>query len=78
METGFIVLLIVAPIILVLGIVLGITLGKTKKPTVDSYGVVYVDYSDPTRDPILYLGVGVTIDEIASQKRVAFDVDIIK
>ena len=78
METGFIVLFIVAPVVLVLGIILGVALGKTKNATVDSYGIVYVDYSYATQDPILYLGAGVPIEEIASHKQVTFDVSVIK
>lgn len=79
MEAGFIALIIViSALAMVLGIFLGISMGKTKTVPSKSQGVVHVDCKDSDGTPWLYLEARVPISDIASQKQVTFDVNVIR
>lgn len=74
METGFIILVIVAMIV---GVAIGFIIGKSRRKADDTQGVIYAYYDDQSDEPLLLLEYSVPIDDIASRKRVTFDVTII-
>ena len=74
METGFIILVIVAMIV---GVIIGFIIGKARRKPDDTQGVIYAYYDDQSDKPSLLLEYSVPIDDIASRKRVTFDVTII-
>lgn len=75
MESGFIVLIAVA---LLLGVVIGMSIARVLKKPAETKGVIYVYYSEHEDKPSLLLEYGASIDDIASQKQVMFDVDVIR
>ena len=74
METGFVVLLILAAT--VLGIVIGVTIGRRRIR--ETQGVIYAYYDNTGNGPSLLLDYSVPIDDIASRKQVVFDVSVIR
>lgn len=78
MEAGFIALaIIIAALAMVLGMLLGISMGKAKAGPSKTQGVVHVDCSDEAEGPWLYLEATVPMSDIASQKQVTFNVNVI-
>lgn len=75
MEAGFVVLMIAAAVI---GIVIGVCVEKRRTKRTKTKGDIYVYYGSPSEDPSLLLDCSVPISDIASQKRVLFNVVIIK
>ena len=75
METGFIVLAVVGMLV---GIVVGLVIGKIGQKPNRTQGVIYAYYDDDNDKPSLLLEYCVPIDDIASRKRVIFDVTVIR
>ena len=75
METGFIILAIVG---MVIGVVVGLVIGKVGQKPNRTQGVIYAYYDDDNNKPSLLLEYSVPIDDIASRKRVSFDVAVIR
>jgi hypothetical protein len=75
MEAGFIALLFVA---VGVGVMIGMLIEKSKADRVDTQGVIYVYYGGPGDMPSLLLNQSVSIEDIASRKRVIFDVDVLR
>lgn len=75
MEAGFVVLAVA--IALIVGILVGISIGKAKKIASESRGVLYVDREAPEGQG-LFLEQLVPASVVASEKRVMFDVVVIK
>ena len=75
MEAGFVVTMTIVG--LVVGVSIGIFIGLKKKSMTDSQGFLYVDSSAPAGQG-LFLEQLVPTADIASQKRVVFDVIVIK
>lgn len=73
METGFIVLMIVA-CISVVPIIIYIV--KTTPRSRASHGVLIVECSDPDDGPYLFLELKVPIADVVSRKQVTLDVNI--
>lgn len=75
MEAGFVVLVIV---LLCVGIIIGIAIERSKTKKVETQGVIYAYFPEPGSAPALLLEYSVSIDDIASRKRVLFDVTVVK
>ena len=75
MEAGFIILTALTILALVIVFVLGII--KNKNPN-ETQGVIYAYYSEQNIEPSLLLEYSVPINDIASRKRVTFDVKVIR
>lgn len=75
METGFIILAIVG---LVVGVVIGLLIGKSRRKPDETQGTIYAYYGGDGDAPSLLLEYSVPIDDIASRKRVIFDVSVIQ
>lgn len=79
METGFVVLLIVAMLV---GVFLGIFISRSRKTSRktsrETQGVIYAYYDNTGNNPSLLLEYSVPIDDIASRKQVTFDVAVIR
>lgn len=76
MEAGFVVL--IALFTMAFGIVVGVII-KTFIPTNKAtQGTVYAYYGEFDNTPSLLLEGNVPVDEIASRKRVTFDVVVVK
>lgn len=79
MEAGFIALLIIMTII---GVAVGFLIGKRKaecrylQDTQFTQGTLNVDCSDPEFEPGLYLGLAVPVKDVALQKYVTLDVNV--
>lgn len=75
MEAGFIVLAIVT---LIVGIAIGLLVGVARNRMNKTKGVIYVCYSSESDNPSLLLEPDVPIDDFASQKRVSFDIMVLR
>lgn len=75
MEAGFVILIVITA--LILGIVAGIMITRAKNPD-ETQGVIYAYYRENENKPSLLLEYSVPIDDIASRKRVVFDVTVIR
>ena len=75
MELGIVLLVIIA---VVIGIVFGMYIEKTKNNKDETQGIIYACYYEPGSSPSLLLEYSVPIDDIASRKRVIFDVTVIR
>ena len=75
MEAGFIALIVVTTII---GIVVGIRIERRRTNRTEIKGDIYVYHDKSSKDPSLLLDCSVPIHDIASQKRVLFNVVVIK
>lgn len=78
MEAGFVALLVSVIIAALVGIVIGVSIEKRKSQKVETQGDIYVYYSESGEGPSLLLDYSVPINDIASRKRVLFDVVVIK
>lgn len=79
MEAGFILLTVgIAVVTFGLGVLIGSILNKTKADTTGVYGIVHIDCSDTSCDPWMYLEASVPIEELGLQKRVTFNVNVIR
>lgn len=78
MEAGFLASIMAVLLSSVLSLTLGIVIGRTTKQTYEPHGVLNVDCSDPSNGAYLYLNLTTSIPEVADQKRVLFDVHVIK
>lgn len=76
MEPGIVAVL--AIVMLIVGGILGMLIEKTRKKPNETQGVIYAYYRDSESNPSLLLEYGVPIEDIASRKRVAFDVIIVR
>lgn len=76
MEPGMVALLAITMVIV--GIVVGVLFERIRKKPNETQGVIYAYYSDSESNPSLLLEYSVPIDDIASRKRVAFDVTVIQ
>lgn len=70
MELGYILTLVAV-------FVIGVVFGKSER-NMSKYGVVYVDQSESLERPDLFLEPSVPITAIMANKRVTFDVRVIK
>lgn len=75
MEPGIVVL--IAVVMAIVGCVAGMLIEKRRRNTGDAQGIIYAHYSDTGSGPSLLLEPHVSIDDIASRKRVVFDVTIV-
>ena len=75
MEAGFVIL--IAAFALIVGVMIGILVSKATKPN-GTQGTIYAYYGESGNDPSLLLEYSVPIDDIASRKRVVFDVTVIR
>lgn len=76
MEAGFIALIVV--ITAIISIMIGIIIGGSRKKSKETQGVIYAYYGDQSGGPSLLLEYSVPIDDIASRKKVTFDVNVIR
>ena len=75
MEAGFIALMVIAA--LGIGVVIGLLIAKLRHGVRMSQGFLYV-LRDASPGQELFLAPTVSVQDIASQKQVVFDVDIIQ
>ena len=75
MEAGYIILAIVTGII---GVLIGVNIERRNARTLETQGTIYAYYGDADNDPSLLLEYNVPISDIASRKRVLFDVSVIE
>lgn len=75
MEAGLIALIVLAAIGCLL---LGVNIIKMKSKDVSIQGTLNVDCRDSENGPCLFLALDVPVEEVASKKKVLFDVRIIK
>ena len=74
METGYIILTIVG---LVLGVLIGWIIGRSGQKSDSTQGTIYAYFGGGRDNPSLLLEYSVPIEDIASRKRVSFDVAVI-
>lgn len=78
MEAGFVLIVCFTAVFgIVVGVLGTMTVMNAKKSS-NTHGILNVDCSDPADGTYLYLNLSVPIVEIADQKRVTFDVHIIR
>lgn len=75
MELGITLLMIVA---IGLGIVIGMYIEKTKIKKVETQGIIYVYCGVEDQQPSLLLEATTSMNDIATRKRVLFDVTVIR
>lgn len=76
MEAGLIIL--AAALASAVGVVIGMVIGQSSINKDRTKGVLYVYYDGDNNSQSLLLEPGVTLDDIASEKRVTFSVMVIK
>lgn len=76
MEAGFIIL--AAALASAVGVVIGVVIGRSSVHKDRTKGVLYVYYDSDNNKQSLLLEPGATLDDIASEKRVMFNVMVIK
>lgn len=76
MESGFVALIAIAA--LIVGTAVGILIAKLFKRPEETQGTVYAYYSDQADQPSLLLEYNVPISDIASRKRVLFDIVLVR
>ena len=64
-------------ITLLLIVAVGIIIKQWRTRNNETHGILNVDCSDPADGPYLYLELTVPIQEVADQKRVVFNVNVI-
>lgn len=74
MKAGFIALIVIAMIV---GIIIGVLIEKRAIKRNIIRGTINVDFSDPDKEPYLYLVPTISVFDIISQERVVFDVKVI-
>ena len=75
MEAGFIAWIVVS---ILVGIVIGMNIKSFKTNNNETQGIIYAYYGETGSGPSLLLEYSVPIDDIASRKRVTFDVTVIR
>lgn len=76
METGFVVLLVVAAA--TVGVLAGMLINRSGKKSEGTQGVIYAYYDESKNDPSLLLEYSVPINDIASRKQVRFDICVVR
>lgn len=74
METGYIILAIITAVI---GVLFGMRVERSKSNSSETQGTIYAYYGDSDSNPSLLLEYNVPISDIASRKRVLFNVVVI-
>ena len=80
MEAGFVTLLV--SIAAIIGAVVGVLIGKSKaerryaRDTQYTQGTLNIDCSDPEFEPGLFLGLGVSVEDVISRKYVVLDINL--
>lgn len=73
MEVWIILLAVIGVACIVLGLATCVTAARTK----DSKGTIHISFDDPG-GPSMFLRLDVPIEDIVSEKRVIFNVDVIR